>query len=80
MPSVAISDVRTRRITNMNALGAMPLVKREASSEVSPVHQRKTYRAEINQTTAVKPMSMLVHGYERISICELLLWKFWNGV
>lgn len=62
----------------MDALGVMPLDKREASSEVSPVRQRKTYRAEIKQTTAVKPMSMLVAGFNRVALCELLLWQHWR--
>lgn len=31
-------------------------------------------------TTAIKPMSMLVSGFERVSLCELLLWKFWHGI
>lgn len=37
-------------------------------------------RPVIKDYTSIKPMSMLVVGYDRVALCEMLLWKFWNGV
>lgn len=39
-----------------------------------------SYRLQVPQFTSVKPISLLVRDYNRTSICELLLWKLWNGL
>lgn len=63
----------------MNAQEAMPNFRTEAPLEVSVAHQQSiNTRPSIKDFTSVRPMSALVRGYDRVAICEMILYKHWR--
>lgn len=34
----------------------------------------------VKELASVKPMSMLVHNYTRVALCEHILMKLWHGI